>query len=78
MQVGEVWTVDFPYEDDPTKSKERPCVILNVEKLEVLSIKVTSYGQRDEYDVPIFKWKEANLLEPSYARTSKTIYRKRF
>lgn len=73
MKTGEVWKVDFPFEDDPTQSKIRPCVILDVDDdtLEVLSIKVTTHEPRDEYDVPIFKWSEANLIEPSFARVSK-------
>lgn len=73
MNVGEVWGVDFPFEDDPTQSKVRPCIILDVETLEVLSVKVTRHEPRDEFDIPIFKWQEANLLEPSYARVSKTL-----
>ncbi|MGI6605498.1 MAG: type II toxin-antitoxin system PemK/MazF family toxin [Peptococcia bacterium] len=74
MNVGEVWIVDFPYEDDPTKSKIRPCIIIDIEdELLVLSIKVTTHESRDEYDVPIFKWREANLLNPSYARVSKVL-----
>lgn len=73
MNVGEVWIVDFPFEDDPLQSKRRPCIILDVDTLEVLSIKVTTHAQRDVYDVPIFKWREANLLEPSYARVAKII-----
>lgn len=73
MKVGEVWAVDFPFEDDPTQSKIRPCVIIDVDKLEVLSIKVTTHEPRDEFDVPIFKWQTANLPEPSYARVSKSM-----
>jgi hypothetical protein len=73
MNVGEVWVVDFPFEDDPTQSKLRPCIIMDVEILEVLSIKVTSHESRDDYDIPIFKWKEANLVEPSCARVSKIM-----
>jgi hypothetical protein len=73
MNVGEVWSVDFPYEDDPTKSKIRPCIIIDVDNLEVLSLKVTRHEARDEYDIPIFKWREANLLEPSFARVSKYL-----
>lgn len=74
MNVGEVWIVDFPFEDDPTQSKIRPCVIIDIDsELAVLSIKVTRHEARDEYDVPIFKWREANLLNLSYARVSKVM-----
>lgn len=73
MNLGEVWYVNFPYEEDPSQSSHRPCIILDVENLEVLSMKVTKHEPRDEYDVPIFKWREANLDYPSYARVKKTI-----
>ena len=74
MNVGEVWEVNFPFEDDETQSKKRPCIIMDVETLKVLTIKVTTHGARDKYDIPIFKWKEVNLLEPSYARVSKVAF----
>jgi mRNA-degrading endonuclease toxin of MazEF toxin-antitoxin module len=73
MNVGDIWFVDFPFEDDKSQSKERPCIIIDVDTLEVLSIKVTTHKPRDEYDIPIFKWREANLSEPSFARVSKTM-----
>lgn len=73
MNEGEVWAVDFPFEDDPLQSKIRPCIILDVDTLVVLSIKVTSHVARDEFDVPIFKWAFANLVEPSFARVSKVL-----
>jgi len=73
MNVGEVWYIDFPFEDDPNQSKKRPCIVIDVDTLEVLSIKVTTREARDEYDIPIFKWRDANLLEPSYARVSKSM-----
>ncbi|PKM50702.1 MAG: PemK family transcriptional regulator [Firmicutes bacterium HGW-Firmicutes-7] len=77
MNVGEVWFVEFPYEDDLTQFKPRPCIVLDIEKLEVLSIKVTSQDARDDYDVPIFKWRESHLDKPSFARVSKTILLKK-
>lgn len=51
----------------------RSCIIMDVDTLEVLSIKVTKHEPRDEYDILIFKWQEAQLPEPSYARVSKTM-----
>lgn len=73
MKIGEVWAVDFPFEEDNTQSKVRSCIIMDVDTLEVLSIKVTKHEPRDEYDIPILKWQEAQLPEPSYARVSKTM-----
>lgn len=76
MNQWEVWTAVFPYEDDPKKFKKRPVIIIDVESLKVLSVKVTHHEKRvyDDYDVPICKWKEIGLKQPSVARVSKTIY----
>jgi hypothetical protein len=76
MNQWEVWFAKFPYEDDPTTLKDWPVIVLDVEKLEVLSVKVTSHDIRDkdEYDTTIFHWKEAGLDRPSVARVSKTMY----
>lgn len=76
MRVWELWFADFPFEEDATQSKKRPVIILNVEPLEVLSVKVTSKKARDndKYDTPIVHWKEAGLKSESIARISKTIF----
>jgi hypothetical protein len=37
--AGEVWFVNFPLEEDSNKFLRRPVVVLNVETLEVLSVK---------------------------------------
>lgn len=76
MNQWEVWFAKFPYEDNPSILKDRPVIVLDVEKLEVLSVKVTSHNVRDkdEYDTPIKYWKEAGLYRPSVARVSKVMY----
>lgn len=76
---GDVWLVNFPLEEDPTQFLPRPVVVLNVETLEVLSVKVTKTDPRDydDYDTPIVYWQEANLRFKSTARVSKTIYIKK-
>ena len=73
---GDVWFVNFPLEDDSSKFLDRPVVVLDVEKLEVLSVKVTTSEPRDidEYDTPIVYWQEAKLKFKSTARVAKTIY----
>lgn len=76
MRVWELWFADFPFEEDPTIIKKRPVIILNVEPLEVLSVKVTSKQARtvDKYDTPIVHWQYAGLSKPSVARISKTMF----
>jgi len=73
---GDVWLVNFPLEENPTEFLPRPVIVLNVETLEVLSVKVTKTEPRnnDEYDIPIVYWQEANLKFKSTARISKTMY----
>ena len=75
MKQWEVWFAKFPYDDNPNIIKERPVIILNVETLEVLSVKVTTHEVRDEdeFDTPIIYWKNAGLKRPSIARISKSI-----
>lgn len=73
MRVWEIWFAEFPYEEEPTILKSRPVIILNVEPLEVLSVKVTSQSVRDKYDTPIVYWQEAGLNKPSIARIAKTM-----
>ena len=73
---GDVWLVNFPLEEDPTKFLSRPAIIINVGILEVLSVKITKTEPRDEdqYDMPIVYWQQANLRFKSTARISKTVY----
>ena len=77
MQCGEVWFADFPFEDDSSKTKKRPVIVLEDEggEAKVLAIKVTSrIGERDEYDVSLLYWQKAKLRLASIARTSKYFY----
>lgn len=75
INVGEVWFVNFPLEEDSTKTLPRPAIVLDVETLEVLSVKVTKTEPRDndDYDMPIVYWQEAKLRFKSTARVAKTI-----
>lgn len=76
MKIWEIWFAKFPFEEDPSIEKERPVIILNVDPLEVLSVKVTSHNVRnkDEYDIAIEHWQEAGLRKPSVARISKVMF----
>lgn len=72
---GDVWFAKFPLEEDGSKFLSRPVIILNVERLEVLVVKVTKIPPRsnDKYDIPINYWQYANLRFKSTARVSKTL-----
>ncbi len=49
---GEVWQVRFPLEEDEDKFLKRPAIVLDVDKFEILSVKVTKHEPRDkdQYD----------------------------
>ena len=70
---GEVWFVEFPLEEDNSKSLNRPVIVLDENTLGVLSVKITKHSPRkeDPYDTPILYWQEANLRLSSTARVSK-------
>jgi hypothetical protein len=72
---GEVWFVEFPIEEKPSEILNRPVVVLDENKLGVLSVKVTKHKVRaeDPYDTPILYWKQAHLRFASTARVSKVI-----
>lgn len=73
MKKGEVWFVEFPLEEDPTRILNRPVVVLDENLLGVLSVKITKHKVRkeDPYDIPIIYWAEACLRLASTARVSK-------
>ena len=70
---GEVWFVEFPLEEDSSKSLNRPVIVLDENTLGVLSVKITKQSPRmeDPYDIPILYWQDANLRLASTARVSK-------
>lgn len=72
---GEVWFVGFPLEEDDTQIINRPVVVLDEDRLGVLSVKITKHKVRsnDPYDTPILYWQEANLRLASTARVSKVM-----
>ncbi len=75
MKYGEVWWAEFPFEEIQG-NKIRPVIVLdngNFNKIEVLSIKISSKFAKDDYDVPILYWQESKLRCPSIARVSKFV-----
>lgn len=75
LNKGEVWFVEFPLEEDTSRTINRPVVVLDENNLGVLSVKITKHLPRtdDPYDTPILYWQEANLRLASTARISKVI-----
>lgn len=72
---GEVWFAEFPFEEDNSRTTYRPVVVLDEDKLSVLSVKVTRHAVRadDPFDTPIVHWEDAGLNFFSTARVSKIM-----
>src|SRR5690625_4348594 len=60
MKQGDVWLADVLFKGK-RQTKQRPVIIAPV----------TSQQPRNQFDVVLEYWKEAGLLKPSVARTSK-------
>lgn len=73
MNKGEVWFVEFSFEEDKKITSNRPVIVLDNVRLGVLSVKITKHKPRkeDPYDVPILYWEEAGFRLASTARISK-------
>lgn len=80
IQRGDVWFVKFPLDEDMIKTINRPVLVLDEDKLEVLCTKITRHSPRsgDKYDVPILYWQHAKLRFSSTARVSKTMHLGKF
>src|SRR5699024_5690147 len=73
MKQGDVWLVDVLFKGT-RQAKQRPVIIVGNElalDVDVIIAPVTSQQPRNQFDVVLGYWKEAGLLKPSVARTSK-------
>lgn len=68
----DVWFAEFPFADDPSQSKDRPVIVLDVddESCKVLSMKVTSSEPRSEFEIELFDWAKIPLNHKSTADAS--------
>lgn len=75
IQAKEVWYAEFPFEEDETKSKERPVIVLDVdeETCKVLSMKVTSSAPYSEFEIELFDWEKIPLAHKSTAVASAVL-----
>ena len=75
FKQGDVFLVKVEYKQAGT-TKIRPVVIVSNDKaidIDMIIAPVTGQAARNEFDVPIIKWKEAGLEKPSVARASKIM-----
>lgn len=68
----ELWFAEFPFEEDESKTKERPVIVLAVDNVtcKVLSMKVTSTAPYSEFEITLFDWNKVPLHNKSTAVVS--------
>ena len=72
----EVWFAEFPFEDDPSRSKDRPVIVLRADETDcvVLSMKITSRPPFSEFEIELFDWAQVPLHHSSTADASSVRY----
>ena len=73
MRRWDIYWAECPFEDDSSKSKLRPVLVLKPGEVFVLSLKMTSHPARenDEFDYTLQHWGEANLHSETVVRIGK-------
>ena len=79
-QPGEIWYADFPFEEDSSESKDRPCLIVAIENGEYVTCKITSVDHSDRPGYHPVTPAVTGLPKLSYIRVTPTttLARKQF
>lgn len=70
--IGEIWWTNFPFSDS-NNTKRRPAIIIDEDRIAVLTMYVTSKDKENPFSVEITDWKEAGLTVQSWARIDRII-----
>ena len=73
MRRWDIYWAECPFEDDSSKSKLRPVLVLKPGEVYVLSLKMTSHQVRenDDFDYALQHWREVNLYCETVVRVGK-------
>ena len=73
INIGDVIICRFPFDDEPSKVKIRPAVVMDLTAsgLVVLVIKVTSKPAKGKFDYELIDWSVAGLHNKSTVRSNK-------
>ena len=71
----DIWWATVKFEDDPSKQKNRPVLVISETEMYILSFKITGHSAREDYagEYEIRYWQEAGLTKPSTIRFEKRI-----
>ena len=70
--IGDVWWIHFPYEDED-KEKRRPAIVIDDDTIAILAMYVTSQNKENPYSIKLEDWAETGLSKPSWTRIDKII-----
>lgn len=70
--IGEIWWTNFPF-NDSNNTKHRPAIIIDEDRIAILTMYVTSKNKENPFSVEITDWKNAGLAVPSWARIDRII-----
>ena len=75
MKKWDIYLANVRFDDDKSRYKERPVLIIEPSTLLVLSFKITTHEPRRKFrgEYSISNWKAAGLLKPSVVRCSQVI-----
>lgn len=71
----DIWWADVAFEEDLSKIKRRPVLIIDKQTACILSLKMTSHAPRKNFEgeYEIKDWQKAGLPKPTTIRVSKPI-----
>lgn len=70
--IGEVWWVMFPYQDQSVE-KRRPAIVIDDDTIAILTVQVTSKDKNVPYSIELEDWDSVGLSKPSWARIDRIV-----
>lgn len=70
--IGDIYSLSLAYEDRPNESKMRPVVIVDIDDDDIIYVKFTSQGPKNDYSIyeklkkPFPNWRKNNLDRDSW------------
>lgn len=75
LQIGDIFYSDVAYTEDPSKSSNRPVIVIDELEGNILLLISTTTKERksppsyrDQFKIPIQNWRKTGLPNPSWCR----------
>lgn len=75
FSAGSIIQIEFPFDDDTSKSKRRPAIVVDFDNrnTRVIVLKVTTTGMRTQYDYELVDYAMAKLKKGSVVRCNHVL-----